>query len=324
MPRQGVLFWGVIAAVAAILIYQLFLPPIIGLADQHDFERVIGRFGYGPEQRISVTYVSPKYVRDPTFRAPDWEQITSEYLFTAAAVFLNKIVSKDGKLDIEVMGFVHALAFLAVFARLLLVTRNIRARALLWIGAAVILTDVGYVAYWNSFYSEPASALFCLLLLAESIEICEREKVSRANLIRWLLWAILWILAKPQNATLGVPLALFSLRLGFWIEEGAARYLAVAGSAVIAAASIMNFAFAPRELKNACTYNMVFLAILPESRNPAADLEALGLDPQLQRYSGTGAWSAGSAFPDLNYRGILGSAVTPTKVVLFYAARPAR
>jgi len=61
-----------------------------------------------------------------------------------AALLLNKLVSKEGALDITVAGFAHALAFLAAYARLLWVVRRHRAHALLWIAALVALTDAGY------------------------------------------------------------------------------------------------------------------------------------------------------------------------------------
>src|ERR1700728_3931007 len=160
------LFIAVMAAAGAILVYQLFIPPIVGLADQGDFIRTIGRFGYGPRHHGSLeyAYVEPEYIPDPHYRDRYWEQANSEYLFVAAALLLNKVVSKDGTLDITVAGFVHAIAFLAAFARLLWVLRDHRARALLWIGALVALTDAGYAIYWNSFYAEPASCIFFLLL----------------------------------------------------------------------------------------------------------------------------------------------------------------
>ena len=59
-----------------------------------------------------------------------------------------------GVLDITVVGFVHFVAFLAAFAWLLSVTGP-----LTWIVALIALTDVGYVAYWNSFYTEPATCI---------------------------------------------------------------------------------------------------------------------------------------------------------------------
>ncbi len=326
--RRRRLFWAVIAAVAAILAYQLFIPPVIGLADQNDFKRTIGRLGYGAvhsDGSLNIAFVEPKYVPNPDFRERDWDQLTSELLFTEAALLVNKVVSKDGSLDITVMGLVHALAFLAVFARFLFVTRNCRARAWLWIAALVIFTDVGYVAYWNSFYAEPASGLFALLLVTESTEICLRGSVSGAGLFRWSLWAVLLVLAKPQNAPPGLLLALFcALVLSGRAASQAARYAAWIGGAAIATASVTALATAPASMEDQNTYNMVFMAIVPESRHAAADLESLGLDPRLRDYSTTGAWSPNTAFFRLHASGAIGRVVTLATVVQFYALRPTR
>ncbi len=326
-PRRGTLFCAVIAATVALLTVQLFIPPIVGLADQGDFRRTIGRFGYGPEQPagdLIYAFVAPKYVPDASFHLPEWEQFTSEYLFIAAALLLNKVVSTDGKLDIVVVGFVHTLAFLAIFVRLLLVTRNLRARAFVWIAALVMFPDAGYVAYWNSFYAEPASCLFFLLLLTESIAMCDCGSVSRAGLVRWSLSAVLLVLAKPQNAPLGLPLALFSLCLRTRVIGWPARSAVFISAGVILAAAAITILTTPSELKNANTYNLVFLAILPESRNPSVDLKALGLDPRLRDYSRTGAWSPNTIYPALEASGAVGKVVTLRTVVRFYLLRPAR
>src|SRR5580692_5577812 len=114
MSNGGKLYIAVLAAAGAILTCQLFIPPIVGLADQGDFIRTIGRFGYGPQHHGSLeyAYVEPKYIPDPHYRSPGWEQANSEYLFVAAALLLNKVVSRDGTLDITVAGWVHAVAFL--------------------------------------------------------------------------------------------------------------------------------------------------------------------------------------------------------------------
>jgi hypothetical protein len=326
--NPGKLFWTVMAAAAAILAYQLLIPPVIGLADQGDFRRMIGRFGYAPahpDAGLALAWVEPKYVPNPNYRVPEWEQFSSEYLFVAAALLVNKVLSKNGSLDITIIGLVHALAFLAIFARFLFVTRRCRARAWLWIGALVIFTDVGYVAYWNSLFAEPASGLFALLLLTESVDIIVRGRVSGANVTRWSVAAILLAFAKPQNAPVGVLLALFcAFVLSSRAATPTARYGAWIGSAAILAAAITVFVTTPKEVKDHSTYNLVFLAIVPESRNPSADLTSLGLDPSLRHYSNTGAFSPNTAFPALQASGAIGRVVTQLTGVRFYVLRPMR
>jgi hypothetical protein len=325
MSNGGKLYVAVLAAAGAILTYQLFIPPIVGLADQGDFVRTIGRFGYGPQHHASLeyVYVEPKYIPDPQYRSPYWEQANSEYLFVGAALLLNKLVSKDGALDITVAGIVHALAFLAVLARLLWVTRRERAHTLLWIGALVALTDAGYAVYWNSWYAEPASCFFFLLLLAEAVEIASSGQATFAGLLRWSLWSVLWILAKPQNAPIGLILGLFTFRLAIWTPSQLARWAAVASGCAMFACAAFNVLAMPIYGRQANTYGVVFAGILPESKNPPADLQALGLDPQLAKYSGTGAWTPGTYFPEMAASGVLRRVNTFT-VLRFYLLRPAR
>ena len=321
-----ILFYAVIGVAAAVLFYQLFIPPIIGLADQGDFIRTIGRFGYGPQHRgdLKYVYVEPAYVRDPAYRAPEWEQANSEYLFVGAALLLNKLVSGDGALDIRVVGFVHVVAFLGAFARLLFVTWRVRCYPLLWIGALLALTDVGYAAYWNSLYTEPASCIFFLLLLAETVEIGWNAQLSAPSAGRWILWAVLWVLAKSQNAPLGLLLGLFAFRLAFWIRSQQVRVAMAAGGCALLGCAAFDVLTMPMGPRLSAAYDMTFSAILVESKNPRADLRTLGLDPDLARYAGTGAWTEGTAFPQLAASGALGEKVTIFTVLRFYLLRPAR
>jgi hypothetical protein len=322
MLRLDVRPW-VLGAAAGIVIYQLCLTPIVGLADQGDFAKIIGHFGYGPEDKspeLKYAFVQRTYVPDPTYRQRDWEQWTSEYLFVGSALLLNKVISKDGKLDIVVMGLVHMTVFLAAFARLLAVTRS----PLLWIGALLVLTDAGYVAYWNSFYPEPASCLFFLLLLTESLAICKAARVSRLHITRWSLWGFLWVMAKAQNALLGVVLALFVFRLHTWRKTRSIWRSSIPAAGLIAIAAVVNIMTVPAPTQWAATYNQVFMAILPDSSQPRADLEFLGLSTDFVRYSGTGAWSAGTAFPEMLASGLISRQVTPATIARFYLLHPGR
>ncbi len=309
---------GIIAGIAAAIVgFQLFVPPIVGLADQGDFPRMIGRFGYRAEQSgLETLYVAPKYVRAAGTRLPDWEQFSSEYAFVLAGIGLNHVVSKDGKLDIQVIGMIHALAFLGAFWRLLYVTRAVSMRVFVWIAMLIVLTDVAYVAFFNSFFAEPASLIFFLLLAAESIAMARADSPCPNTILRWTACAVLFVLAKPINAFPGILLALFLLRFRHRIAR--------AGCVALLAAAIFAIATTPREMRNANTYNLVFLSVLPESRNPAADLQALGLNRRYQDYSHSGAWSAGSPYPELEARGDIGGTVTLPRVLGFYLRRPAR
>jgi hypothetical protein len=317
MPIAG-LRAGFVAAAAIIVSWQLFAPPVVGLADQGDFTRMIGRFGYGAvDKSAEYAFLARKYVPDPNARLRVYEQVSSEYIFVGAAILLNKVVSRDGSLDITMIGFVHMLAFLYVFYRLLVVTGPLRAWPLIWILALLALTDVGYVAYWNSFYAEPASCIFFLLLLAESIEICRTPQVSNAQAVRWALWAVLFVMAKPQNAPIGILLALFVFRLRV-------GRIAIASSLAILAATVFITVTSPVANMWSSTYDQVFMAILPESKTPAQDAQALGLPPDWLKYSGTGAWTEGTNLYEAVKSGLIGKTITHGSIARFYLQRPGR
>ena len=209
------------------------------------------------------------------------------------------------------------LAFLYAFYRLLVVTGPLRAGPLIWILALLALTDVGYVAYWNSFYAEPASCIFFFLLLGESIAICRAPEVSNSQAIRWALWAVLFVMAKPQNAPLGILMALFVFRLR-------AGRIAIASSLAIVAAAAFIIVTSPVANMWSSTYDQVFMAILPESKTPAQDAQALGLTPDWLKYSGTGAWTQGTNLYEAVKSGVIGKTITHGTIARFYLLRPGR
>ncbi len=326
MTRPGLLRWVVLAAAALILFWQLLVPPITGIADNGDFIRM-GRFGYGPKDKApdaKFNYVGAKYVPDPKYRYPALEQFSSEYFLAGAAIYATRAITNGGEMDIRLVGLVHLLAFLIAFGRLLRVTGRFRAAPLVWMGMLLVVTDAGYAASFNSLYAEPASYIFFVFLLAESIAVCGCERLSRRQMALWCLWAVLFVFAKAQNAPLGILLAAFSLRMGWWPAGRSVRNAAVAAAVVIGSAAAIDYATSPPLVRWANTYNMLFTVILGESKNPAADLKTLGLNPELAEFAGTGAWSPGAPFYDTVASGVVGKRVTSATIAGFFLTHPPR
>jgi hypothetical protein len=215
------------------------------------------------------------------------------------------------------MGLLHAAAFIGALAWLFRVTRDLPARLVLWAGLILVTTDVGYVAYFNSFYAEPCSYLFCLLLMADSIDMC-RQGITAAGLIRWTIWATLLAMAKPINGPIGVLLSLFVLQLAW------RSWAAWLGSAVILSAALVSVVSAPAEMTDANTYNLVFLGLLRESSSPQADVIALGFKPGTDVYAGTGAWSPNTGYSLLRQSGEIPNKVNLLTVDRFFLTHPTR
>jgi hypothetical protein len=321
---KSVLF--AVSIAAALTGWQLFVPPIIGLADQGDFQKLLGPLGYapvpkGPEHKY--WFLTREFVRDPSYRQPDFEQITSEFILAAPPIALHSLLRDENRFDLTLIGLTHMLVFLLALARLLYVTRTLTAWPVIQALMLLVLTDTGYVAYWNSLYAEPASFIWFLFLLSEIIVFCTSEQVTRASVWRFSIFAVLLIAAKTQNAPLSIPLGLYLLGITMR-ESRRIRYASLAGAAAMLIAGVVMYRSlqpAPRVIS---LYDVVFYAILPDSPDPKADLAALGLSPDYVRYSGTLPWSEGTGVADGALVKALQEKVTPFSLAAFYAVRPAR
>lgn len=155
--------------------------------------------------QTKYSYVTRNYVKDPRCREPRWEQIASELIPAGIAITLNSLFGNPKTFDITVLGFTHTVLFLLALTWLFYVTRDLVMYRILWALILLVLTDVGYVAYWNSLYTEPASCLWFLFFLAESIHLCNSREISIGPVLRWSAFAVLWITAKPKTLRSACP-----------------------------------------------------------------------------------------------------------------------
>ena len=312
----------VVACLAALLIFQLMIPPVLGLADQGDFARVVGRFGYGPlvSQELSnrlYYFVNRIYVPEPNFRFPNWEFFTSEYLCTAAAVAF----AHGGPLDIRVVGAINlavllGAVWLLVWGAFRLLSRS--GRIALAIITLLILGDTAYAVYLNSFYTETATLLYLVLAIAIWLHAMAGSRSA------WVVAAfgvamILFVTAKPQNAIVGV---LFGI--AFALHGEARRLARIAVLAGIAGAAVWVHATTPPILRLIAAYNEVFMGMLPVSTDPQGDLRWFGLRPELSEYSGTGGLGVKTAMHLPGFQEEFGRRVTQPKLALFYLTHPGR
>jgi len=318
--KQRWAYFGLLSTAAALLSFQLFVPPIVGLANNGDFQRVIGVFGYGPDIKPDPTfaYVANSYVPDSGVRRPGYEQFTSEYFFVGIALALSKILPGTGHLPITFVGFVHGAALLAALARLFWVTAPFSQRAIIWAGSVFVITDVGYAAYNNSLFSEAASCVFLVWWIAETVQACAHQQV----VVYWFVATALLLSSKGQNAPLAIPVAVFCAAMA-WKLRRHWKSFAAAGAVSLAVGSAI-FLTVPKRAQLENSYNMLFSSVLPESRDPRGDLRALGLSEDWVRLKGSLSWSPDSGLYEERVRQVLPEKAGPLKIVEFYARRPTR
>ncbi len=141
--------------------FLLFVPPVVGLADQRDFGRVMEGVGLKypdglPEAKRYFCFLQTTYQIEPLHVPPF---LSSESFLVNAPRVLNRVTGHLQFFDIRMLGLVHLLAFLGAIYLLLRCARDLNPAARLVFAVLILLAgcDVGYISYFNSFYLEPAT-----------------------------------------------------------------------------------------------------------------------------------------------------------------------
>jgi hypothetical protein len=338
VPRTGprwarhanaVILVAALTVAAATLSMQLFVAPIVGLADNGDYERVMGYAGFQHTTAIyGERYFSFLRTRYAVAR-PGWFRggyHSSETILALAARYLHLAFSKRAFFDIRELGAIHAALLLLALGGLIRACRSLSVPTQVLVAGLLVFvfTDVGYVAPFNSFYSQTASLLFLLLTAAIAAEAVRKGRISGGPLLAYFGCALLFVGSKPQERLAAPLLALFGMRLAGVRFAGAWRRAAVWLGIGLCAFSVWYGRHTPYTLREAILYQVVFDDLLAYSSAPAADAAQLRLDPDWIKYAGTNPYAPDSPLLDPSFRMRLLHRVGYRQILGFYLRHPAR
>jgi len=276
----------VLALLATLLAGQLLVPPVVGLADTGDFDRLWRWFGISaasddPAQRYFRYLIREWRIEPATAESSGF--VSADLIFVAASVALNRFVSEPGVYDLRTLGAVRAVVLLLA-AYLLMRVARYGGTAMQAIAAAALLfvvADVGYIAYFNSGFTEPGSLLFGLLTIALYVRLAVAQGERWANVLALVASCVLLVWSKPQNVLLALPLALLAWRATALPGVARSRYAAAGCAIVILCSAALYRSFPPplwytQQIRHIAVFN----SILTESSDPQADLRELGVDPR--------------------------------------------
>ena len=115
-----------IFAFSGCVVFQLFVPPSIGLANDGDFAKMVGRFSLGPgDSSEEYKYFTSRWVYKSSHQ---WvsDNRSSELILITAALLIGWEFSSY-VFDIRVLGAIHALLWIGCFAALLPCSRVLKA-----------------------------------------------------------------------------------------------------------------------------------------------------------------------------------------------------
>jgi hypothetical protein len=298
--------------------WRLFVPPIIGMADNGDFAKIAGPWQLGPKADTShFRYVPRDYNRGPE-HAWDSKYYSSEAVFAWTADRLARIFQSGGWFDIRWMGLVHLSVLILAFAWLMMALQPLGPATQITAGlaAAFIFGDAAYLAYCNSFFTDAAAFTGLLLTIAALTDLAVRG-ASRLRVAGFICAALLLVTVKVQHAALALPVAVL-----IWAVLRRRNAL-VAGLAILAAAFVF-IKVSHSYYRADPIFSLIFFKLTPHSPDAAQDLAALNLDRTNLAYVGMHAYTPGAPTTSFDFDEYLAGRVSFGRLARFYALRPKR
>jgi hypothetical protein len=319
MSNSGRVF---VFAAGAILFYQLIVPPIIGLADNGDFAKVIGRFDLIPRGDNRGEFVDSVYEVHPD---KHWvsDFFSLEIALTYPALWVNSLLSKGPYFDLRSIGIVHGALFLAaiwLFAPLLANHRP-WVRWTMYALVLLVYCDMMYVSALNSFYMDVPAYLFLLLTVVFFLRMLRWERKRDAVLL--ILCSFLLVSAKSQHALLGFWIAFLFIAAARTFHSLRPKWWRLAAACLVLASFLMLWKAQPADYAVYPLYNITFEGILPHVKNVDRTLADLHLDDSYRHCIGTNAFLPHSPMDDAAFRRTFSQRLSFGSLAVFYVRYPA-
>jgi len=323
--------FGYLIIAAGIAIWLLFTKVFVGVADNGDFLRIMGTAGLNYYDALEsyenrfFSYAHANFAYDTFFRG---FYPSTQIILVVIARFISLIVNGNA-FDIRFLGAIYVVLLLT--AGFLIIKYNKGKSLITAIVIAILMlfifSDIGYLAYFNSFYGEPVSFVFLLLTFALALMLTKQENPSRKLLFLLFISILFLVCSKTQNAPIGIIFSLLVLRYG-WMKADDLRWrrLAIILSVVTFFISIFMYVAAPKDFKNINIYQTVFFGILNDSPDVERDLEQLGLPSKLSVLAGTNYFQNDTVIKqdDPSLTADFYNKISHSDVLLFYMKNPAR
>lgn len=329
--------WGAFVVLLGVCVmgYLLLVKPVIGLEDNGDFLRVTATVGLTDlhsdksyqDKHIGFAHILYAYgdIRPGGY-------VSTQFIPVLVAKAVGWVLPGP-HFDIRVLGVIYASGLLTSFY---LVVRYFGMRTW-WANAIMVFlllfvfVDVGYVAYFNSFYGEPMTYVSLMLMIAIVLKLSRAEETNYRWAILFMVVAILTTGSKTQAAPVAVACLLIAFRL-FRLGDSVRIFDVDQWKQTIKRWTIALLAFSfifylasPSLIDRINQYQAVFYGILKDSPNPEQDLRSMGFNPEWAVNAGTDFFTPYAPIPQQDPRfAEFYKKVGFSKIIGFYLTHPTR
>ncbi|WP_127495395.1 glycan biosynthesis hexose transferase WsfD [Paenibacillus glycanilyticus] len=320
--------WLAVIVAAAVLLPLLFFSPV-GVANNGDFYRMMLAGGIdfadpGESYRDKYFGYFHRLYHYGPFSADRY--ISSQIIPVFIAGIIGRAVNSQ-TFDIRILSLLYSVLYVAALYVIVKFNkqRSIVFNTVLIASLALVFLDIGYVAYFNSFFGEAVTVIFMLLTFGLALALPHSDKPSVWLLTAFYLSAVCLVGTKLQNAPIGLLFLLLGLRYWKLRADRAWRWTVGIWSAVLLLATVTMYAAAPSGLKHINLYQTVFFGVLKDSPDPASDLRELGLPEAFKVNAGTNFFQKDTVIKQNDPRIVAAlEGISHKDVLLYYAKHPDR
>ena len=320
----------------------------MGLSDNGDFRRVLltNNIEYADDTDhyylFKQDYVMDLNNADNVFTAmyEAWQKNDEEEIYTSPHFLIIKISKELNVISNAINGrpFTdYNIAYMAVLYIFMLsvaawviftfsADSRIRIQIAVFVLFIFVFCDAGYLLYFNSFYGEPLQYTALMMLIAFGMLIYKRPSLPKA--FGFFVSLYFFAGAKLANVPYSLILAILALFIMIMRKDKLFKIGVLTAAAVCIAGIIGLYYSIPDWMNKDTTYQAVFLGILKESDDPAADLRELGVSEDYAVLANTHAYMDDDEYPiDINSeefeRGFY-DVVSKADIAAFYLRHPVR
>jgi hypothetical protein len=333
------------AVILLIQLYVLFAGGIVGLSDNGDFARVMKPNFISnavPADDRRFVFVD-KYDLEPEGRTIDEKLLNAalklrdpmtypslQHLFIKIAIAANIILNKsDGEdpfvFNIEVQGVLFCVMYAAALTLLLnsLKLKNLWLDMLLKVIAAVVFCDIGYIAYFNSFYGEAPQLILFILTAGLGLRLV-KYNFPIWSIVFFCASLILFAWIKFANIPVSAAILVITAAPMILSKKGKLRKSAVLVSLCISFLLLgYIWGIVPKWMDTHTNYNAVFFGILRDGKDTRQVLRDMGLPDYMRALAGTNYYVSGVTGITLSERFEKDfSQISKADIALYYLRHP--
>ena len=309
----------IIALAILLVIITLFIPPFFGRNDDGGVSRLISDNGLSYRGEKSADSLNVSFaVRD---------QNAGTFTPVIAAKKISSLSGKD--FDIRMMALIYLPVFLVGLYLIIssIDVINKKARILVCIFAAIVLCDISYISFFNSFYYEALYLSALTLLFGSLMVMYGKEGLSISAIVLALLAVAIIASSGAFGVTVAMLTAALFFTMGFWDKSKIRKPFTVATSLLIVAISLSVLSVAP-SIKGGDRdrYNALFSGVLYGSEDMIADLDYFGRPEEYASFADKSYDEAGKEtnFENGIVKEELFSKITTSRIMAFYFSHPQR